>query len=155
MSPQPGHQERKRTESMIASRYYWKGLTVDILRWIQSCSGSTARKSNGKEVRYHVNRLTKHRQWDEINPDTIKWELNNQTKDHKDIHEDLHQEKEHKRTVKKTPEVGDIIVFRRSITKKYGLPIGMGSIQEINEKGRIHFQWMENFEMQADKQFLP
>ena len=49
-------------------------------------------ESNEKKVRYHVNRLTKHRQWDEINPDTFKWEVYEKTGNHKDLQEQQDQE---------------------------------------------------------------
>ena len=39
-----GHQGRKRTQSMIETRYYWPNMTSDIRRWIKACSGCSKRK---------------------------------------------------------------------------------------------------------------
>ena len=40
-----GHQGRKRTTSMICSRYYWPNMCEDIARWIRSCSACSRRKT--------------------------------------------------------------------------------------------------------------
>ena len=42
--PLHGHQGRRRTENMIGARYFWPGMSRDIRKWIQACSGCSRRK---------------------------------------------------------------------------------------------------------------
>ena len=43
--PLHGHQGRRRTETMISSRYYWPGMSKDIRKWLRACSGCSKRKT--------------------------------------------------------------------------------------------------------------
>jgi hypothetical protein len=120
----------------------------------------------GKEKVFSVDRLSKHQQWDEIHPNTYKWELqahvlerkrrnllkgsSGQDSDDEDIEEE-------DGWIKENPQAGDIVVFNVKASKENPLQFGLGLIKEISigEKGKIHFQWMGNFKMQESKPFLP
>jgi transposase InsO family protein len=120
----------------------------------------------GKEKVFSVDRLSKHQQWDEIHPNTYKWELQAHVLDRErrnllkgSIGQDLDDEdiEEEDGWIKENPQAGDIVVFNVKASKENPLQFGLGLIKEISigEKGKIHFQWMGNFKMQESKPFLP
>jgi hypothetical protein len=132
----------------------WQGTRYCVL----NCSG--------KEKAFSVDRLSKHQQWDEIHPNTYKWELQAHILDKKRRNllkgvsgQDLSDEDigEEEVWIKANPQAGDIVVFNVKASKENPLQFGLGLIKEISigDKGKIHFQWMGNFKMQESKPFLP
>ena len=59
--------------------------------------------------------------------------------------------------LKQDPQIGDVVVFDVIPSKDNPLQFGLGLIKEISigKKGKIHFQWMGNYNMRDDKPFLP
>ena len=118
----------------------------------------------GKEKAFSVDRLSKHQQWDEIRPDTYKWQLQAQKQEMEQKHllkgaymEENAAVMDDDAWIKEDPQIGDVVVFDVKPSDENPLQFGLGIIKEISigKKGKIHFQWMGNFKMQQDKPFLP
>ena len=116
-----------------------------------------------KEKVFSVDRLSKHQNWDEVRPDTYKWELQEQKTEREQKHllegSQIPDADEIADDVwlKQDPQIGDVVVFDVIPSKDNPLQFGLGLIKEISigKKGKIHFQWMGNYNMRDDKPFLP
>ena len=139
----------------------WVG-PFEMLRW--QGNRYCVLNYRGKEKVFSVDRLSKHQQWDEIHPNTYKWDLEERRleKEAKNLlkgqqvddgEEDIADDV----WIKEDPQIGDVVVFDVNPSEDNPLQFGLGLIKEISvgKKGKIHFQWMGNFKMQGDKSFLP
>jgi hypothetical protein len=135
----------------------WSG-PFDFLRWISE------RKCMidyyGTPTEYHVNRLTKHHSWDNVNPDTNEWCLRNRKRGDGEVAQaDAPAVFSESDPVPIPPGFallpGEIFVFPMEVDGENSMPFGMGRVLSHTPGQFIEFQWMSNYNQSYKAKFQP